>query len=141
MIAFRRAISASICLATPLASAVFAGSALAQSAASTLPPGTPPPMRIVIDPKFVGTTAIKTPATAPPKQVLLAWKYANERLIATGTPIAHVPPNTASYARTKFQPARIIPMGPRPINPGYLPDVVNEPTIDTSHPPLPMPAQ
>jgi hypothetical protein len=141
MIAFRRAISASICLATPLASAALAGSALAQSTVTALPPGAPPPMRIAIDPKFVGTTAIQVPPPAPPKQVRLAWKYANERLIATGTPIAHGPPNTVSYARTKFRPAAIIPMGPRPINPGYRPDVVNEPTIDTSHPPSPMPAQ
>lgn len=141
MIAFRRAISASIYLASPLASAILAGPALAQTAASALPPSTPPPMRIVIDPKFVGTTAIQAPPTAPPKQVLLAWKYANERLIATGTPIAHAPPNTASYAHTKFQPATIVPIGPTPINPGYRPDVVDEPTIDTSHSPLSMPAQ
>jgi len=141
MIAFRRAISASVCLASPLASAILAGPALAQTAATALPPSTPSPLRIVIDPKFVGTTAIQVPPPAPPKQVLLAWKYANERLIATGTPIAHVPPNTASYARTKFQPARIIPVGPRPINPGYQPDVVNEPTIDTSHSPSPRPVQ
>lgn len=128
--------------ATLVIDALSLGAAQAQS---VVPDNTPSQMQsvpqvgpVTPDAQFVGTTSVQIAAPMPPMQVRLAWKYANERLIATVAPVTGPMPAMAAYPRVPFKPATAGPTGPLQANPTFQPDAVNEPVVDTSHSPIPV---
>lgn len=92
----------------------------------------------------VASVAVAALPLGAPVQVALAAKYANEPTIdvtRTG-PVAgpYLIPGSAKPTRVPFQPSTFaFPSGPPLANSTYRPDVVNEPTVDTSHPPVQLP--
>lgn len=129
-----------LCLVAQLSLApYFSGMAeaqpLGQQSANTLLQAAPPSVLVTPNSRFVGTTPVQVGGFAPPKQMMLAWKYANERLIATVVQAPSPQPNSVSYARFGFRPAASMTVVASPVNLTFKADVVDELVVDTSHPP------
>jgi len=128
MIAFRKAISASICLVTYLASAVFAGSALAQSAV-TAPPARTPPMQVVPDSCFDPVARVNV--SGPPAMQVMSERGRSGEAVVVVTPIRSIPAagRSVNHQRSATRARAIMVAGSSVPPLRYRPGPVSEPMV------------
>ncbi len=128
MIAFRWAISASICLASPLAPAIFAGPALAQSAVTAPSSAAPPPMQVVPDSRFDPVASVNVSGPSGGMQVMRERGRRSEPVVVVtpnrSAPVAGAP---VEHRRSATRPVVVAGSSVSPLH--YQPDPVSEPKV------------
>lgn len=137
---FDRIFLVPIGLAVISTAALLPETALAQDSALVVIASSSGQPAVTPDAKFLGTVPLQVSAASPPKQVLLAWKFAHERMIAMDVPVFAIVPIAAPSPRIPFQPTTGFSSGLPPSNPTYQPDLTNEPMVDTLRQPVAMPS-